>query len=213
MLRSKSCELEIVQALEKAKEKNNDIWVIVETVGKVKKTNSVVPFEKNFVLFIIGDIFPSVHVMTDIVVTSPVVSTIRLQEAYIGLPDYTHTFFSDPQNIAELSVKVEYDKKHLLLHLAKDGTDIYNMDQDLFNTMPELAAICTVARLWFEKLCSGNISSSDADESIKENDVVHVLGRNRKVYKMANGQLCIIHQGKKISLEDARKMETSEKTT
>jgi hypothetical protein len=207
MLRSKSCEIEIVQALEKMKEKHGNAWVIIETCGRLKSVNDTVPFEKNFILFIIGDIFPSVHLMTDVVVTSPAVSTIRLQEAYIGLPDYTHTFFGDPQNIGELSVKVEYDKKQLLLHLAKDGTDIYNLGEDLYKEIPELAAVCTAARVWFEKLCSGNITNNETDDAIKENDVVHILGRNRKIYKMGNGQLCIIHQGKKISLEDARKME------
>ena len=198
MLRAKTSEEKIVNALKKVQELDENTWVIVETSATLKCN------ETNFLLFMIGDVFPSVYMMTDVKVPS---TKIRLQEAYIGLPDYTRNFFSDKDNFLDLKVRVEYQKSLEILSLSlKDSCKEVLSDKIAEipdDCMRELCSkVCQEVHDWFDVLIKdGNIESINL-ETVKENDIVCIKGKNRKVCKLASGDLGVIINGKKVSLKE-----------
>lgn len=214
MLRAKSFENKIVDALEEVRKINGNTWMIVETYGRIKEKTKEQPFDANFLLLLIGNVFPSVYMMTDVVIPAQAAcapSTIRLQEAYIGLPDYTRNFFSQ-DNLLELHVKVELNKSKLVLHMNKDGTNNFDIDGVPTELCDAVTKVCMIVKEWFNLLNGmGSQQIDEMPEDVKENDVIFVLGRNRKVYKLANGELGFIHQGKKMSLIEAKKLSSQQK--
>ena len=164
--------------------------------------------------------------------TSGTPTCFKIQESYVGLQDYTRRFFfsEKPKQFQSCEIKVELDKTNLLLHLKmKDDVIVKDFQKEYDDTYTEKSVLENIVKLtrelFYYIICMSHNTQtqqasidkeSDTKEEKeeeeprptiekpvpKENDVIFVNGRNRKVCKMTNGELGVIFQGKKIALKD-----------
>lgn len=212
MLRSKGPEEKIVEAMKNAYTAEPGVRILVEIKIKVKSLKDSAENLRNILVFGIGpELNGQCHVITDLYVKQAGENKlIRMNERYMGLPEHSRKYFVSSENVDELHVSLEWNMTRVMTLAFVNG------ERQLERQGNEHKELCDVVEDWFNGMTAmtatplgeEDVRESESEELLKEGDVIFVMGRNRRLYKMDNGsdELGIVHQGKKISLKEARLM-------